>query len=155
MSAISNDAEFKAALESQPAAAQRELAAKFVGNVLSLSNDDRIARVVKVAADNQVSEDELLAAFKSAKAAVMDCYTRCGADADWAAQAGYFVARAAAAAVTPEEQGKAGGAAWQAAMSSRMARTAQLIESGDSSTSLESEQQYRMLTEFLNKGAAS
>lgn len=150
MSTISNDEQFKAALDSQSVAAQRELAASFIKNVLSLSTDKRIPNVVKVAEDQQASDDELLAAAKSARAAVMDCYTRCGADADWAAQAGYFVARAAAAAVAPAGKSK-GGLAWQAAMSCRMARTAQLIESGDSADSEESEQQYRILSEYINE----
>ena len=150
MSTISNDKEFKAALESQSVAAQRGLAASFIKNVLPLSTDKRIAGVVKVAEDQQASDDELLAAAKSAKAAVMDCYTRCGADADWAAQAGYFVAPAVAAAVAPADQAK-GGPAWQAAMSSRMARTAQLIESGNSAVSQESDQQYRILSDYINK----
>jgi hypothetical protein len=154
MSTISNDKEFKTALESHNVAAQRALAARFIKNVMSLSTDKRIPSVVKAAEDQQATDDELQAAAKSAKAAVMDCYTRCGADADWAAQAGYFVARAAAAAVAPADQVK-GGPAWQAAMSSRMARTAQLIESGDSAVSQESEQQYRILSDYINKGAAS
>lgn len=155
MSAISNDTEFKAALEAQDITVQRELAANFVKNVLSLSNDERIARVVQVAAKHNASRDELASAYKTAKSVVMDCYTRCGADADWAAQAGYFVARAAAAALAPTEHGRQNGPAWQAAMSSRMARTAQSIETGESVAGQESELQYRILSDFINKGAAS
>ena len=41
--------------------------------------------------------DELAASLKMAKSIMVESYTRCGADGDWNEQAGYFVARAAAA----------------------------------------------------------
>ena len=149
MTAINNDTEFRKALQQLGYAQQRELAALFVENVLSLSNDDRITRVVKVASDATATTDEIAAALKSAKAATFDCHTRCGSEGDWKEQAGYFVARAATAAVTPEGQCKAGGPAWQAAMSCRMARTSMEIDTEEVGAGDESEQQYRILAEFL------
>ena len=85
---------------------------------------------------------------KLAKSIMVDTYTRCGADGDWNEQAGYFVARAAAACLAPLEKGKPGGPAWQAAMSSRMARTSAAIDSGDGAAS-ESGRQYRILSDYL------
>ena len=79
---------------------------------------------------------------------MVESYTRCGADGDWNDQAGYFVARAAAACLSPVEKGKPGGPAWQAAMSSRMARTSAAIVAGNGTVD-ETEQQYRMLTDYL------
>ena len=151
MSQISNDTEFKQALQNLDAMQQRTVAALFIEHVLPLSNDDRIKRVVKVATDSDASEGEISDALKSAKAATMDCSTRCGAEGNWTDQAGYFVARAAVAAVTPAAQTKSGGPAWQAAMSSRMAQTSILIDddSDEAPTHSENEWQYNILSDYL------
>jgi len=149
MTMMDNDTEFRNALEGLSYPQQREVAALFVANVLVLSSDDRIVRVVKVASDTTVTADELSAALKSARAASFDSHARCGSAGDWKEQAGYFVARAAAAAVTPEVQCKAGGPAWQAAMSCRMACTSMMIDAESEEGQDESEQQYRILAEFL------
>ena len=151
MSQISNDTEFKQALQNLDAIQQRTVAALFIEHVLSLSNDDRIKRVVKVATDNSATEGEISDALKSAKAATMDCSTRCGAEGNWTDQAGYFVARAAVAAVTPAAQSKSGGPAWQAAMSSRMAQTSILIDndSDEVPDHSENEWQYGILSNYL------
>lgn len=150
MTTISNDIEFRQAVEGLEYGTQRELAGLFVQNVLDLSSDDRIKRVLKVALDAEASADELASALTTAKAAMLDCHARCGAEGDWRHQAGYFVARAATSALTPQGQCRSGGPAWQAAMSSRMARTSMVIDAGDSSASDESEQQYRILSDYLN-----
>ncbi len=146
---IQNDSEFRKVLEGLSYPQQREVAALFVDNVLALSSDDRILRVVKVAQDKTATTDELAVALKSARAASFDSHTRCGAEGDWKEQAGYFVARAAAAAVTPQAQCRVGGPAWQAAMSCRMARTSMAIDAEDGAGSDESKQQYMILSEFL------
>ena len=149
MTTITHDTEFRRALEGLDASQQRAVAALFVENVLSLSDDERVARVVKVAANSDASDNELADALHAARAATSDCHTRCGAAGDWAEQAGYFVARAAVAAVTPEWQ-TTSGPALQAAMSSRMAQTCQSIVSGEDTAGQESREQYRILSEFLN-----
>ncbi len=151
MSQISNDTEFKQALSALDAVQQRTVAAMFVEHVLSLSNDDRINRVVKIATDNTASEDEISGALRSAKAATFDSHTRCGSEGNWAEQAGYFVARAAVATVTPAAQCTSGNPAWQAAMSSRMAKTSVLIdnESDDIAINAENEWQYGTLKKYL------
>ena len=150
MTTITNDIEFRKALEGLDYSQLREVAGMFVQNVMTLSSDDRIKRVVKVASDAEATADEIASALKSAKAAMIDCHARCGAEGDWRHQAGYFVARAATSALTPEGQCRSGGPAWQAAMSSRMARTSIEIDSGDDTPSEESEQQYRILSNYLN-----
>jgi hypothetical protein len=149
MSQISNDAEFKRTLQGLEQAQQRVLAAMFVEHVLPLSTDERIARVIKVAADKNASADELSSALRTAKAATMDSHTRCGSEGNWTEQAGYFVSRAAMAALTPCEQCTSGSPAWQAAMSSRMAQTSMLIDSEDE-TPVGNEWQYDILSNYLN-----
>ena len=149
MTEFSNDTDFRKALDDLDATQQRLVAARFVENVVALCSDRRIAGVLKVAADSEASAGELADALKTARATTFDCHTRCGSEGDWAEQAGYFVARAATAALTP--LGKMpGGPAWQAAMSCRMAQTSMSIVSGDDTAGQESEQQHRILSEFLD-----
>ena len=151
MSQITNDAEFKQALQNLDATQQRVVAGKFVEHVLPLSNDERINRVVKVATESDASQDEISEALRSAKAATMDSHTRCGSEGNWTEQAGYFVARAAVSAVTPQAQSRTSGPAWQAAMSSRMAQTSLLIdnESDEVTANSENEWQYSILSDYL------
>ena len=129
MNPIHNDTEFKQALQSLDHTQQRVVAALFVEHMLPLSHDNRLESITRIAKEADASKDELSTALKSARAVTFDSHTRCGAEGNWTDQAGYFVARAAVAAVTPQAQSKAGGPAWQAAMSSRMAQTSMLIDS--------------------------
>jgi hypothetical protein len=149
MTEITNDREFRAALDRLDAGQQRLVAAGFVKNVLHLCTDERIARVVEVAGDPGASGSALAEALKTAKATTFDLHTRCGAEGDWLEQAGYFVARAAVAALTPLGQ-MPGGSAWQAAMSARMAETSKSIVTGENTAGQESENQYRLLAGFHN-----
>lgn len=148
MTRITNDTEFRKVLDGLDPVQQRLVAAHFVENVLALCTDERLARVTRVAANREASEDELAEALRTARATTFDCHTRCGAEGDWSEQAGYFVARAATAALTPVEQ-IPGGPAWQAALSSRMALTSRAIVSGEDTAGQESNQQYGILSEFL------
>jgi len=151
MSQISSDTEFKQALQNLDATQNRVVAALFIEHVMALSNDDRIQRAVNVALNSSVSDGEIADALKLAKAAIMDSSTRCGAEGNWTEQAGYFVARAAVAALTPSAQSRSGGPAWQAAMSCRMAQTSILIdnESDEVAATSENEWQYSILSGYL------
>ena len=150
MSQITNDEQFKQALQGLDATQQRVVAAMFVEHVLSLNSDKRISSVIKIAMDKNATAEEISNALKSARAVTIDSHTRCGSEGDWTEQAGYFVARAAVAAVTP--QSKSASPAWKAAMSSRMAQTSLLIddESNEVPTHSENEWQYDTLTKYLN-----
>jgi hypothetical protein len=149
MTRISNDTDFRKALDGLDATRQRQIAARFVKNVLALCTDERIAHVIAVAGNSDASEVALAEALKTARAATIDCHTRCGSEGDWSEQAGYFVARAATAALTPIGQ-MPSGPAWQAALSSRMAQTSKSIVTGEDTAGQESNQQYRILSEFLD-----
>ncbi len=151
MTQFSNDNEFKAALAGLSPDQQRAVGALFVENVAALSNDERIAKILRVAKDGSATADDLAAAYKSANSAAIDSHTRCGAESDWNEQAGYFVARAASALVATPGQAKGGSPAWQAAMNSRMARTCVSINTDEETAHhQESEAQYRLLAEFMN-----
>lgn len=124
MTQITNDNDFRKAIESLDFDKQRVVAGLFVKNVIGLCDDERVSRVIDIATNASASGDELASALKTA--------------------------RAATAAVTPQSQSKGGGPAWQAAMSSRMARTSKQIDTEDVATSDESEQQYKILSDYLN-----
>ena len=151
MNQIQNDAEFKQALQKLEPAQQRAVAALFVEHVLALSKDQRIQSIIKVAVNSNATNDELSNALNSARAASIDSHTRCGSEGNWTEQAGYFVARAAVAAVTPQAQSKKSGPAWQAAMSSRMAQTSVLIDEDTEDVPMhtENEWQYDILAKYL------
>ncbi len=151
MTQISNDKEFRQALQNLDATQQRMVAALFTEHVQSLCSDDRIQLAIKVAADSSASQAEISDTLKSAKAATIDCSTRCGAEGNWTHQAGYFVARAAMAALTPQAQSASGGPAWQAALSCRMAQTCLLIDDNcdEAEAFSEDKWQYDTLSDYL------
>jgi hypothetical protein len=149
MTRVSNDTEFRKALESLDSTRQRLVAARFVENVLALCSDQRVAHIIQIAGNSEASEAELADALKNARATTFDCHTRCGSEGDWSEQAGYFVARAATAALTPVGQ-MPSGPAWQAALSCRMAQTSMSIVTGDDTAAEESNQQYRILSGYLD-----
>jgi hypothetical protein len=147
--AISNDSEFKAALNGLSPAQQRQVAALFVESVLHLSGDCRVKGAVGTAKHLGVSEAELAPACQAANSARVESYTQCGRETDWKNQAGHFVAKAAVACVSPVSAGCS--LAWDAAMDARMARTCETIALGEGTENREAEIQYRILYEFLNK----
>lgn len=149
MSNINNDTEFRQALKKLDKQQLREVGAAFVHSVLHLNKDKRVARAVDVAGSRDVSDDELLAAYKAARVATVDSRTRCGADCNWDEQAAHFVARASAAMVAPEGMCKAADPPWQVVMSCRMARNCALIAVDDGSINDESENQYRIMNDYL------
>ncbi len=149
MMKISNDNEFRQALKKLNMEQLREIGAGFVENVLHLNNDKRVAHAVDVARNRDASDDELLAAYKAARVATVDSRTRCGADCNWDEQAAHFVARASAAMVAPEGVCKASDPPWQVVMSCRMARNCALIAADDDAVNDESENQYRIMNDYL------
>ena len=146
MSEISNDAELQEALSKLSIGQQRIVAAGFVENVLSLTEDIRLAHAVEVAADPEASETELNTAYRSAKSAAIDAHARCGADGEWTDQSGYFVARAMELVTGPiRTQGKS--LAWKVALQCRMASACLEPDAGDNNTCTA---QRQILTNYLN-----
>lgn len=146
MSTISNDTEFRQALDALSLEQQRTVASRFVQNVLSLSGDSRLQQVIDAV---DVGTD-LATAFKSAKRVSLEAHARCGSEGDWNEQAGYFVARAAQAAVEPQVRTAGKNPAWKAAMQCRMARTCLASDSDEDTHDLETGAQHQLLTDYLN-----
>ena len=150
MAEIRNDESFRQALSGLSTDEQREIGCRFIKPLLSLTDDERIARTLHAACSGS-DEEELLQASKTAKRAVIDSHTRCGREGDWAEQAGYFIARAAAACVAPEAMAGGGHLAWQAAMACRMARMSESMISGEDKSGVENARQYKIAEDFLKE----
>ena len=146
---IRTDADFKAVLNNLPISGQRRVAARFVESVAALCHDLRVAAAINAAKRLDISDAELTAAFHAVKTACVDSYTQCGHEADWRAQAGHFVAKAAETCVMPD--GQVHDIGWNAAMRARMARTCEVISTGQGTENREAEQQYRILEEFIKR----
>ncbi|PLX35483.1 MAG: hypothetical protein C0605_09910 [Hyphomicrobiales bacterium] len=150
MAEIRNDDEFRTALAGLSLEDQRLLGCRFVESLLGLSDDERIAHALD-AARRGGSAEEMALALKTAKRAVIDSHTKCGREGDWSHQAGYFIARAAAACVASHAQEAAGPLAWQAAMACRMARMAESMAADSDQSGQETERQYRIAEDFLKE----
>jgi len=111
-----------------------------------LSGDSRLQQVIDAV---EVGTD-LATAFKSAKRVSLEAHARCGSEGDWNEQAGYFVARAAQAAVEPQVRTAGKNPAWKAAMQCRMARTCLASDSDEDTHDLETGAQHQLLTDYLN-----
>jgi hypothetical protein len=146
--AISNDKDFKSALMGLSIGQQRQVAARFVQQVFPLSGDARVKAALEAAGRADISDAELAMAAQAANSARVESFTQCGREADWSAQAGHFVTKAAAACVKAAEAGD--NLAWDAAMQARLARTFQTVADGAGTDNREAEAQYRILDAFLN-----
>jgi hypothetical protein len=150
MSSISNDKEFRTALDGMSLERQRAVGALFVENVIGLSDDGRVPRALAAARDTAIGDEDLNAARRAIKAASLEAHTRCGADGEWVDQAGYFVARAAEACIEPQVRSQTKGPAWKSAMMARMARTCLAADSDEDAHDSERLAQYDILNNYLD-----
>ncbi len=148
---INNDQEFKKALAGLSVAEQRELAAQFVASVSSLCPDPLIERALKTISDKQHSDSDYNEIYQRIKSLSVKTYTSCGDDADWAAQAAHFVAGAAKACLTPEEQlDNKNNLAWKCAMQARMAKNCAMMDSDEDVVDNEAQKQYTISNDYLS-----
>ena len=145
---ITNDKELKQALKKLPIEDQRQLAARFVESVLYLSNEPSIKRALDVVKNKERTPVEFEDAYKNVKSLAVKTYTACGENADWSAQAAHFVAEAAKACLTPEEQlDPKQSLAWQSAIQARMAKNCAMIENEEEVIDNEAQKQYQIVNE--------
>ncbi|MDD2880113.1 MAG: hypothetical protein PHQ58_06725 [Rhodoferax sp.] len=144
---IQNDKDFRAALAALPITGQRQVAARFVRQVLDLCGDVRVRAALAAAERADISAAELVLVAQSVHSARVESYTQCGRDTGWAPQAGHFVAKAAEACVRAAATGD--NLAWDAAMQARLARTCQTVAEGIGTENNEAQAQYQLLDTFL------
>lgn len=147
---ISNDQEFKNALNGLSLEQQRLLGARFVNSVVGLIDNPRLSSALGVAIDPESDQQACNDAYKVAKSIATKTYTACGRDADWVLQAEHFVAAACAAALTPEAlMTERFSPAWKAAIQARMARNCIMIGDESADVENEAERQYRLTLDFM------
>jgi hypothetical protein len=98
--------EFRQALEKLELDQQRIVAARFVADVLDLTDDGRVKQAQSVAADANATPDSLMSAYHSAwHAAVESSVTSDMELPDWSKQTAHFVAKACAESLAPAHEG--------------------------------------------------
>ena len=106
MAKIGTMKEFKQALENLSLNRQRLVAARFVADVLDLTQDERVMRAQKVAADPAATPDAIMSAYHSAWHAAMESSVHGDMELiDWQKQTAYFVAKACAESLAPSHAG--------------------------------------------------
>ncbi len=144
---MTQDSEFRQALSALSRLQQRQIGAQFIERVLQQYPEATLSKLLAVAQQADVSELELAAAAKTAKALALDKHTRCGAEGDWQAQASYFLARATSELLATSKPSQL--PAWEAALNARLARTCALIDDTHHTLHGESDAQYQLLTDYL------
>jgi len=150
MPTISNDTQFRQALDQLDLREQRAVAALFVNGIAHLAREPRLREAIETAMDPDASDSQRANAYRNAKSIAVSTYTTCGKDADWLGQAEHFVAAACAVAMTPEDAiPERLNLAWKVAMQARMAHNCAMIDSDQADDVTIFKQQYDILEEFL------
>lgn len=130
MAKVSTMKEFTQALEELPLDQQRIVAARFVADVLDLTDDEAVKQAQKVAAQADATPDALMTAYHLAHHAAVATSVHSDLELlDWHKQTAHFVAKACAESLVPAHP----GATWRhlalnAAGHCRMARLCSNIE---------------------------
>ncbi len=130
MSRLTNVKDFTHCLNALPLSRQRQVAARFITDVLDLRDDPRIRHAVEVAAKDDATPEELEAAYHAVHAIYVESHPQSDlSELDFARQAAHFVAEACLACLSPlylspsYQQGGPCRLAQKVAMYCRMART--------------------------------
>ena len=106
MAKISTMKEFKKALESLSLDQQRVVAARFVAEVLDLTDDNRVKEAQQVAADPDATPEALMSAYHSVWHAAVESSVHSDMELiDWHKQTAHFVAKACAESLAPAHSG--------------------------------------------------
>jgi hypothetical protein len=138
MSKISTMKEFKEGLQSLSLDQQRVVAARFVAEVLDLTDDERVKQAQKVAADPNAAPESLMSAYHSVWHAALESSVHSDMELiDWRKQTAHFVARACAESLAPAHHGLAWRhLAYNVASHCRMARLCSSVEHEEEQPSL-------------------
>ena len=138
MGKITTMEEFRRALESLSLDQQRVVAARFVADVLELTDDERIKQAQQVAADPKATPDTVMSAYHSAWHAAMESSVHSDMELiDWQKHTAHFVAKACAESLAPAHPGiTLRHLATNVASHCRMARLCASIEHEEAQPSL-------------------
>ena len=163
MSKISTSEDFRKALSSLSLAQQRQVGARFVANVLDLTDDPHVKRGQEIAGKSGVTGEELIDAYHKVHTVYVATHMRSGfIELDYAKQAAHFVAEACMVCLAPTyHEAHTYHVADRVAMYCQMARTCSAIQhEGEYPrfTGVEEavkklvDSQYQILSEYLDEG---
>ncbi|MGD8614468.1 MAG: hypothetical protein PVI91_02210 [Gammaproteobacteria bacterium] len=143
MAKISTMKEFKETLETLSLEQQRVLAARFVADVLDLTDDDRVRQAQKIASDPNATPESLMSAYHSAWHAALESSVHGDMElVDWHKQTAHFVAKACSECLAPAHHGIAWRhLAFNVASHCRMARLCATVEHEQDRPSLSAAEQ--------------
>ncbi|WP_295388742.1 hypothetical protein [uncultured Thiodictyon sp.] len=133
MAKIASYLDFKNRLNVLPLRAQRQVAAKFIAEVLDLASDPRIDHAVEVAAKRDATAQEIAAAYRAVHAIYVETNPQADLlEMDFSRQAAHFVAQACLVSLAPADDAGVGyHLAQKVAMYCRMARTCSSMRHDD------------------------
>jgi hypothetical protein len=157
---INSNEDFRKALESLPLQKQRLVGARFIANVLDLTNDKHIIQAQSIASKSDATAEELHEAYQEAHASYMHTNPDSTmAELDWAKQTEHFITKACMACLAPTyPEASTHDLAQRVSMYCQMARTCGSINhDGDYPSFTNTEElakkevndQYRIAAEFL------
>lgn len=162
MSKVKGHNSFREALSALTVAQQRQLGARFIANVLDLTDEPKLKDAQQMAAKPGLTAEELVDTYHSVHAVYTRTHPRSDlSELDYTKQAVHFIAEACLLCLSSTyPEAKIHRIAEKAAMYCRMARTCASIkhdedapQMGDTEKAMqqEIEAQYRMVNEFLNR----
>ena len=102
MSRLTNVKDLTESLNALPPGKQRQVAARFITDVLDLRDDPRIRHAVEVAAKGDATPEELEAAYHAVHAIYVESHPQSDlSELDFARQAAHFVAEACLVCLSP------------------------------------------------------
>jgi hypothetical protein len=160
MTQINSQQAFQQALADLPVKKQRQVGAKFIGNVLDLTTDPRFRDVLALLEKPELTAQELVDGYHSIHALYTQTHPRSDlSKLDYARQAEHFVAEACLVCLSPVyEEATTHHMAEKAAMYCSMARTCAGIKHDEEAPQLSQSQemlakeiqdQFRLLSDFL------
>ncbi|MGD8208082.1 MAG: hypothetical protein PVH47_08390 [Thiohalocapsa sp.] len=160
---IDSQQAFQQGLSDLPVKKQRQVGARFIGNVLDLTSDPRFRDILALLGKPDLSAEELLDGYHSMHALYVQTHPRSDLSRlDYARQAEHFIAEACLVCLSPVyEEAKVHHLAQKVAMYCCMARTCAGIEHDEEVPQLaqsqemlarEIQDQYRLLSEYLSEG---
>lgn len=162
MTQITSQHAFQQTLAQLPVKEQRQIGAKFIGNVLDLTSEPRLRDAAKLLEHPELTAEQLLDGYHSIHALYVQTHPRSDlSKLDYARQAEHFVAEACLVCLSPVyEEAEVHHLAEKAAMYCCMARTCAGINHEEEAPQLapsqemlakEIQDQYRLLSEFLDR----
>lgn len=145
MPTISNEQEFKQAIASLTPAELRAVGALFLQNLVDITDEPRLRKVIDVAQDKNATPKELEDAYHIARSIAIETFTVVGRELDPERQALHFLATASSYCLMPEDVMPPfckKRAPFAVALHTRMARCWSQIAQGE-------EDQYRILGGFF------